>query len=223
MTKYYLQILLLRQRQSGFDKPISAMVVFVLALMLLLYSCSTNTFHRVQSYTLVRTDTCSHIVIRGRNTNTNSIILISDTTLKYSIFFGGLGVSTAIGYNLSDNMLIVDSFDIYKRGDFHEITNDDIFGHRFYYSKDSLLDINRNDFYYSRKLIQKKLKSSKNTDIFFIVNNNKHKLNYFNRKRISKLVDSEKDTIIKVCVREAKEKYGIDDNDFTFEILRKSP
>lgn len=152
--------------------------------------------------------------------NNKSIILISDTTLNYSISFGGLGVSTTIGYDLSDSILLVDNVDIYNRSSFQEITND-IFGHKFYYFKDSLIDINRNDLYYSRKLIQKKYNPNKMSDVYIIVNSKKHKINWLNRRRFKKVFNTEKYTLKKVCNKQAKEKYDIDINDITFEVMQK--
>ena len=103
-------------------------------------------------------DTCSHVTVS--NINNKAIILISDTTLNYSIRFGGLGVSTTIGYTLSGNELIVDTVDIYNRSSFQEIEND-IFGYRFYYFRDSLVGINNNELYYGEIFLRKEFNRRK--------------------------------------------------------------
>lgn len=173
-------------------------------LIFIFYSCKTQ--YRIQGYIFVSksslVDTCSHMTISSRNNN--SIILINDTTINYSISFGGLGVSTTIEYILSDSILIIDTVDIYNRSSFQEITND-IFGHKFYYFKDSLIDINRRDLYYSERLIQKEYNPNKSSTIYIIVNDKKYKNNWFNRRRLKSVFNSEKYTLKNVCNKQAKE------------------
>jgi hypothetical protein len=80
-----------------------------------------------------------------------SIILISDSTLNYTVRYGDIGASTTIKYKITDNVMIIDSIDIYNRKSFQSYTNE-IFENNFLYSKDSLTDIGNNDKYYVDKV-----------------------------------------------------------------------
>lgn len=83
-----------------------------------------------------------------------SIILISDSVLNYSIRFGGLGASTSIKYTIVDCLMVVDSVDIYGRKHFQEFAAD-IFKHTFLYSKDSILNLNNDNKYFSERYIRR--------------------------------------------------------------------
>lgn len=186
---------------------------------LILTICSCNTIF-IKSYTHIPQSsllhTCKHFTVS--TTNNKSIILISDTTLNYIIRFGGLGVSTTIEYTISDNELIVDTVDIYNRSSFQNIDND-IFGYRFYYYRDSLVGINNNELYYSNKFIKKEHNPSKSPSIYLVFNNKKYKLNRINRSRFKRIFSSEDYTLNKLCNKVAKEKYSIDLKSVTFEVI----
>lgn len=82
-----------------------------------------------------------------------SIILIDDSTLNYSIRSGGIGWSASIRYKLSGQYLIVDSIDINNKTEF---IDEDIFNHEFLYSRDSLVDIDNREKYFTDRYVDKK-------------------------------------------------------------------
>lgn len=146
-----------------------------------------------------------------------SIIIISDTTLNYSIKFGGLGVSTTIGYKLLDSLLLIDSVDIYNSDSFQQITND-IFSHTFLYSKDSLIELETNQLYYTNKYSRDLIGSSNNPNVYLIVNGKKKKLRKLNMKRFREKYFTKKYELIELNKGDAKNKYDIDTNDITFKV-----
>jgi hypothetical protein len=89
-----------------------------------------------------------------------SIILTSDTSLNYSILLGGIGILTTINYKTIDKLIVVDSIDIYNRDSFQDFTNE-IFNHKFIYSKDSLVDLINDEKYYNPRYIDKHFTTKK--------------------------------------------------------------
>ena len=114
----------------------------MLSLIVIMISCSRLFFR--QSYSSENSSSSFR----------KSIILINDTTLNYSIKVGGIGSATTIRYKIKDSVLIIDSVDIYERNSFQEFT-DEVFNHKFKYSKDSLIDLNNNEKYYDQRYIDR--------------------------------------------------------------------
>jgi len=74
------------------------------------------------------------------------IILLNDTILQYNRNYGGIGWSTKISYSLRDNLMIVDSLDVFGR-----ISNPEFTKSGFTYSKDSLINNETGQIYYNYK------------------------------------------------------------------------
>ena len=61
------------------------------------------------------------------------------------------GASTTIKYKIENDVMRIDTVDIYNRNSFQNYT-EEIFGLNFHYSKDSLTDIRNGKKYYSPKI-----------------------------------------------------------------------
>ena len=72
------------------------------------------------------------------------IILLNDTILQYKKYYGGIGWSTEIRYYLDDNLMIVDSLDVFGR-----ISNPEFTKSGFTYSKDSLVNNETGQIYHN--------------------------------------------------------------------------
>ena len=79
-----------------------------------------------------------------------SIVIVSDSTLNYTVLLGDIGASTTIRYKIENELLKVDSVDIYNRKSFQGYT-DEIFGVYFHYAKDSLTNKRNGQKYYLTK------------------------------------------------------------------------
>jgi len=79
-----------------------------------------------------------------------SIVLKNDSILQYFIRFGGLGSLTTVKYYLKDNLITIDSLDIYGKIVPEEITN-----MKMIYSRDSLINSKTREKYYNQKYLDK--------------------------------------------------------------------
>jgi len=149
-----------------------------------------------------------------------SIILTSDTSLNYSISLGGIGISTTINYQTIDTLLVVDSIDIYNRDSFQDITNE-IFNHKFIYTKDSLVDFINGEKYYSPRYIDKHFTTKKRNKFYMIVDGKKKKISPLNSKRIFSEIDIDKYELTEMTKSEAKERFGIKPKYSTFKLIEK--
>jgi hypothetical protein len=82
-----------------------------------------------------------------------TIILRNDSILEYFKRFGGLGSLTTVKYYLKDNLMIIDSLDIYGK-----IVPEEIINIKMIYSTDSLINIKTNEKYYNQKYLDKLIK-----------------------------------------------------------------
>ncbi len=128
--------------------------------------------------------------------------------LIIQLFLEGIGITTTIRYKLQDSLLFVDSVDIYNRKSFQQFTNE-IFNHKFLFSKDSLIDLDNHDKYYSQKYFDHKNNSQSNKKFYLIIDDNKKKITKFNVNRIFDNIDTNTQDLIELEKIEAKEKYGI--------------
>lgn len=127
------------------------MKIFPLLVLLALISCKTR--HPVRSYVFDRG-------IKFENVNgtpkpfpksylNKSISLINDSILNYTTVLGDVGSLTIIRYKIENQFLIIDSLDVYnKRPSFQAYGDEGIFGDRFHYTNDSLVNIRNGDRYY---------------------------------------------------------------------------
>ena len=86
-----------------------------------------------------------------RTTMRRSIVIVSDSTLNYNVMIHDFGASTTIKYKLENELLKIDTVDIYNRNSFQNYA-EEIFGLTYKYSKDSLTDIRNGQKYYSPKI-----------------------------------------------------------------------
>jgi len=137
----------------------------VFALLLSIIACNNRFVAR--SYTVYLPahkliDTISYSLIKEQlgikdedflMKGNRTIILINDSTLNYFTDLGGIGTLTSMRYLLSNNFLYVDSNRIYNSswGNSSWGNEDDILGHKFLFSEDSLVDITNNEKYFFDK------------------------------------------------------------------------
>ena len=128
-------------------------IVFILIIIGLNFSCKSN--YGFQTYVFdnglefEKLDGIEKPKIR--TTMRRSIVIVSDSTLNYTVMIHDFGASTTIKYKLENELLKIDSVDIYNRNSFQNYT-EEIFGLTYKYSKDSLTDIRNGQKYYSPKL-----------------------------------------------------------------------
>ena len=149
-----------------------------------------------------------------------SIILTSDTSLNYSILLGGIGISTTINYQTIDNLLFVDSIDIYNRDSFQDYTNE-IFNRKFIHSKDSLVDLTNGDLYFSPRYIDKYLTTEKWNKFYVIIDGEKKKISSQNSKRIFSQIDTDKYELTEMSKSEAKKQFGIKTKYITYKLTER--
>lgn len=128
-------------------------IVFILIIIGLNFSCKSN--YGFQTYVFdnglefEKLDGIEKPKIR--TTMRRSIVIVSDSTLNYTVMIHDFGASTTIKYKLENELLKIDSVDIYNRNSFQNYA-EEIFGLTYKYSKDSLTDIRNGQKYYSPKL-----------------------------------------------------------------------
>ena len=148
-----------------------------------------------------------------------SLILISDTTLNYSIRFGGLGIATTIKYKILDSLLVIDSIDIYGRRAFQEITSD-VFNHQYLFSKDSLIDLENNDKFFGKKYFNNLQTKRNKNRIYLIMNNEKIRINRYNVKKLFFEIDTTKQEIV-LAEPAVLIKFGIKPKSIVYEVINK--
>jgi hypothetical protein len=149
-----------------------------------------------------------------------SIIITSDTTLKYSISLGGIWIATTINYRTIDKLIVVDSIDIYNRDSFQDYTNE-IFNREFIYSKDSLVDLINGEEYFSPRYIDKHFTTIKSNKFYIIVDGKKKKISSQNSKRIFSKIDTDKYELTEMSKSEAKKRFGIKPKYITYKLIEK--
>jgi hypothetical protein len=133
---------------------------------------------------------------------------------------GGIGISTTITYKKIDNEITVDSIDIYNRESFQNITNE-IFSRKFAFSKDSLVDLENQDIYYSAKYVKNKTKENEFKGVYIVSDGNKKRLNRLNEKRIMRKITSGNYDLTEISKEDAMNIYNIDRNYITFKLTKK--
>jgi hypothetical protein len=131
-------------------------IYILLTFIAFVISCKTS--FKVQTYQfqpyLDDIDDINEVIRKTTESDVKSIILKNDSVLVSWKRFGGLGIITTVKYYTIDNLLIIDSLDIYGNPCPEEIMNI-----RFIYSTDSLVNKKTNEKYYNQKYldsIQKK-------------------------------------------------------------------
>ena len=125
-------------------------------VLLVIISCKTS--FNVQIYRfipIIDCDTCNLAEINKilSKSDRKSIVLKNDSILEYWKFFGGLGSVTTVKYFLKNNLITIDSLDIYRKTCPEEFTNI-----KLVYSADSLINDKTREIYYNQKYIEKKEK-----------------------------------------------------------------
>ena len=134
---------------TNMRKPNFKGTILVLILLGIIISCKTNYGFK----TYVYDSGLKFEKINGikkphpQMTTKKSIVIVSDSTLNYTVLLGDIGASTTIKYKIENQLLKVDSIDIYNRKSFQGYTNE-IFGYKFKYSNDSLIDKMNGEKYY---------------------------------------------------------------------------
>jgi hypothetical protein len=187
-------------------------IIPLLSLIGIIASCKTN--YKIQAYSLDRQlqfcDSCETRKVWAESNAKKSIILISDSTLNYSIIYGHIGSSTKIKYRISNDSLILEPKDIYGK----ELkTKKSNFSNVYLYSTDSLISLQNNERYYINKPKEK-------TDHFYIVYKNKvHRIkSQRSADRILRKIEPIDTNRLKILNKEiAKRKYGISKKYKTFK------
>ena len=195
-------------------KPKSIQLILLLTLLGIMISCKTN--YGFKTYVFdsgLKFEKYNGIVKPHPQTTTKkSIVIVSDSTLNYTVLLGDFGASTTIKYELKNEILKIDTVDIYNRKSFQGYTNE-IFGYEFKYSNDSLIDKMNGEKYYVNKPKEK-------TDHFYIVYKNKvHRIkNQRSADRILRKIEPIDTSRLKILNKNtAKSKYGINEKYKTFE------
>ncbi len=125
-------------------------VLFSLLMLLIaiITSCRTGYFPRSYQYVLtIECDTCddADIIRMISEGERKSIILMNDSILCYSKRYGGLASATYVRYKMVGNQLVTDSVDIYG------YYNDKISNMHFSCSKDSLVNAETGERYFTER------------------------------------------------------------------------
>jgi len=188
------------------------MIVPLLILFEIIVSCKSN--YKTQVYSLDRQiqfcDSCETRKVWAKSDAKKSIVLVSDSTLNYSIIYGHIGSSTQIKYKISNDSLILGSKDIYGK----ELKTDNSnFSNTYLYSTDSLISLQNDERYYAEKPREK-------AKHFYIVYKNRvHRIkSQRSADRIFRKIEPIDTTRLKVLNKDvAKLKYGINKKYKTFE------
>lgn len=127
-------------------------LLFTLIIIGLSFSCKSN--YGFQTY--VFDNGLKFEKVNGiekpklQTTVRRSIAIVSDSTLNYTVRIHDFGAITTIKYELENELLKIDTVDIYNRSSFQNYA-EEIFGLTYKYSKDSLTDIRNGEKYYSTK------------------------------------------------------------------------
>ena len=187
-------------------------IILLLTLLGIIASCKTN--YKIQAYSLDRNlkfcDSCETRKVWAESDAKKSIVLVSDSTLNYSIIYGHIGSSTKIKYRISNDTLILEPKDIYGKELKTEKSN---FSNVYLYSTDSLISLQNNERYYINKPKEK-------TNHFYIVYKNKvHRIkSQRSADRILRKIEPIDTNRLKILNKKiAKLKYGISEKYKTFE------
>ena len=127
-------------------------IAFILIIIGLSFACKSNfgfqTYVFENGLKLEKTNGIDKQ--KFRTTMRRSIVIVSDSTLNYTVMIHDFGASTTIKYKLENELLKIDTVDIYNRNSFQNYA-EEIFGLTYQYSKDSLTDIRNGEKYYSPK------------------------------------------------------------------------
>ncbi len=195
-------------------KPKSIQLILFLTLLGIIISCKSN--YGFKTYVFdsgLKFEKVNGIEKPHPQTTTKkSIVIVSDSTLNYTVLLGDIGASTTIKYELNNGLLKIDTIDIYNRKSFQGYTNE-IFGYEFQYSNDSLIDKKNGEKYYINK-------PRKKADHFYIVYKNKvHRIkSQRSADRIFRKIEPIDTSRLKIMNKEiAKSKHGINKRYKTFE------
>ena len=116
--------------------------------------CSANKMQVYRFLTSVDYDNCNFLEMMEKlseiDRDPKYIILKNDSILEYWKLFGGLGTLTTVKYYLKDNLITIDSLDIYGKPCPEELTNIELV-----YFRDSLINKKTDERYYNQKYIDK--------------------------------------------------------------------
>src|SRR5690606_15265846 len=149
-----------------------------------------------------------------------SLIIVNDSVLNYFERFGGIGKATSIKYSVDENILIIDSIDIYGNSSFSELSKG-VFNERYFFNRDSLVNVETGEKYLKNAYMKQIEKQRKKEKTYFIINGKKYKANKINIRRKFKCFDTIKYEAIPVDKTEAKNVYGISEKNKTFQIIDK--
>ena len=181
-------------------------IIFVLSIFALTIFVSCKTKYKVQTFQFTPRSI--------ENYNRGSISIQNDTTISFYINYGGLGSSISAKYVMNGNEIIVDT--IHMEQYFLER-----FGYNFIRYKDSLVNYNTNDLYYSNKYYAKKPKKKRGTLFFIIIDDKKVRLTSFNHKRVLRKKEWEKFDLVEINIVEARKHFNIKEKYKTYRLTPK--
>ena len=182
-------------------------ILFVLSILVLTIFVSCKTRYKVQTFQFIPRSLENSYYRR-------SISIQNDTTIRFYINYGGLGSSNNAKYVMDGNEIIVDT--VHMGLDLLEI-----FGYNFIRYKDSLVNNNTNDLYYSNKYYAKKPKYKIGTLCFIIINDKKVRLTSFNYKRVLRKKEWEKFDLVEIDIVEARKHFNIKEKYKSYRLTQK--
>ena len=146
------------------------------------------------------------------------ISIRNDTTMRFSVTYGGISISGSAKYVTNGNELVVDSLQLMEIWGLYNLeTYYEIFGTNFIHYKDSLVNNKTNDLYCN----QRYMKKDRGTICFIILDDKKIKLTSFNNKRIWRKIKLENYDIVEISKVEARKLYKIKENYNTLKLVQK--
>jgi len=193
-------------------------ISFFVAILLLTTLLSCKTGYKVQTFEFLPNNS-------DNNMNDRRWISIqNDTTIKFSVRYGGLLISGNAKYVTHGNEILVDSLQLMEQWGLYNLeTYYEIFGANFIRYKDSLVNYKTNDLYYDQRHISKhfKMKKVRGTICFIILDDKIIELTSFSYKRIWRKMNLENYDTVEISKVEARKLYDINEKYKTFKLTRK--
>src|SRR5690606_4776757 len=165
--------------------------LFLLVVFVYFASCKSGKRVPLSYYQPPQMDFCDTCEYKNPRliSNPKSIIIDNDSVLNYSERFGGIGKATTLKYSVDENILIIDSIDIYGNSTFSELSKG-VFNERYFFYRDSLVNVETGEKYLSNEYLKQLEKQRKKEKTYFIINGKKYKVNKINIRRKFKFFDT---------------------------------
>lgn len=152
------------------------------------------------------------------NANRNTIIIVNDSTIKFTALLGCIGGSRDFKFSKRNNVLEIEK--VFTKKDSSLVSLTDVFyGQKLIYSKDSLANINTGEKYYSLNY----LKKDKKALVFYIIHESKkYKITKRNYTKSPVLkINFNEYNYVEIDKNIALEKYNISKKHKTLELIRQ--